>query len=68
VAPVKYELGIYIPEDEILHCHSRENLRSYICEKQSPDTGFMLHCRIMSAILTYVYIYILLSALEPRSK
>jgi hypothetical protein len=30
VSPVKYELGIYIPEDDILHNHRRENLKSYI--------------------------------------
>jgi hypothetical protein len=27
---VKYELGFYIPEDDILHGHRRENLKSYI--------------------------------------
>jgi hypothetical protein len=30
VFPVKYELGFYIPEDDILHNHRRENLKSYI--------------------------------------
>jgi hypothetical protein len=30
VSPVKYELGFYIPEDDILHSHSRENIKSYI--------------------------------------
>jgi phage pi2 protein 07 len=30
VSPVKYELGFYIPEDDILHSHYRENLKSYI--------------------------------------
>jgi hypothetical protein len=30
VSPVKYELGFYIPEDEILHTHLRLNLKSYI--------------------------------------
>jgi hypothetical protein len=29
MSPVKYELGIYIPEDGILHSHRRENLKSY---------------------------------------
>jgi hypothetical protein len=29
VSPVKYGLGFYIPEDDILHSHCRENLRSY---------------------------------------
>jgi hypothetical protein len=28
--PVKYEQGIYTPEDDILHSHCRENLKSYI--------------------------------------
>jgi hypothetical protein len=27
---VKYELGFYIPEDEFLHSHRCENLKSYI--------------------------------------
>jgi hypothetical protein len=30
VSPVRYELGFYIPEDDILHSHSREDLKSYI--------------------------------------
>jgi hypothetical protein len=28
--PVRYELGLYIAEDDILHSHRRENLNSYI--------------------------------------
>jgi hypothetical protein len=27
--PVEYELGFYIPEDDILHGHRRKNLKSY---------------------------------------
>jgi hypothetical protein len=27
VSSVRYELGFYIPEDGILHSHSRENLK-----------------------------------------
>jgi hypothetical protein len=30
VSPVKYELGFYIPENDILHSHRRENLKFYI--------------------------------------
>jgi hypothetical protein len=30
VSPVKYELGFYIPEDDILLSHHRENLKCYI--------------------------------------
>jgi hypothetical protein len=26
---VRYELGSYIPEDDFLHSHRRENLKSY---------------------------------------
>jgi hypothetical protein len=29
VSPVKYELGFYIPEDNIVHTHCHENLESY---------------------------------------
>jgi hypothetical protein len=29
VSPVKYELGFYSPEDDILRSHRRENLKSY---------------------------------------
>jgi hypothetical protein len=30
VSSVNYELGFYIPEDDILRSHRRENLKSYI--------------------------------------
>jgi hypothetical protein len=30
VSPVKYELGVYIPEDDILRSHCRETLKSYM--------------------------------------
>jgi hypothetical protein len=29
MSPVKYELGFYIPEDDILHSHRLENFRFY---------------------------------------
>jgi hypothetical protein len=32
MSPVKYKLGFYIPEDDILHSDLRENLKSYINE------------------------------------
>jgi hypothetical protein len=41
VSPVKYELGFYIPEGDILHSDRREDLKSYMilfhdyCEIQS---------------------------------
>jgi hypothetical protein len=30
VFPVRYEMSFYVPEDDILSSHSRENLKSYI--------------------------------------
>jgi hypothetical protein len=30
MSPVKYELGFYIPEDDILYSHRRENLKPYM--------------------------------------
>jgi hypothetical protein len=30
VSTVKYELGFYIPEDDILHSHRREKIKYYI--------------------------------------
>jgi hypothetical protein len=30
VFPVKYELGFYMPEDKILHSHSREHFKFYM--------------------------------------
>jgi hypothetical protein len=30
VSPVRYELGLYMPEDGIFRSHSRDNLKSYI--------------------------------------
>jgi hypothetical protein len=30
VSPVKYELGFYITEDDILHSHHRDNIESYV--------------------------------------
>jgi hypothetical protein len=40
VSPVKYKLGFYIPEDDILHSHRRETLKSYIAL-----TGWTLYWR-----------------------
>jgi hypothetical protein len=40
VSPVRYDLGVYIPEDGILHSHRRENLKFYIAL-----TGWALYRR-----------------------
>jgi hypothetical protein len=35
MSPVRYELGFYILEDDILHTLRRENLKSYILSRNS---------------------------------
>jgi hypothetical protein len=40
VSLVRYERGVYIPEDGILHSYRRENLKSYIAL-----TGWTLYRR-----------------------
>jgi hypothetical protein len=44
MSPVKYELGFYIPEDDILHSDLRENLKAYKLKsfKKSAITCFGL--------------------------
>jgi hypothetical protein len=49
VSPVKYELGVYIPEDSILHSHRRENLKSY-----KYGTGLNDSCTLLSAFIKTV--------------
>jgi hypothetical protein len=48
VSPVRYELGFYIPEDDILHSHRREDLKSYIAL-----TGWTLQRRRNMFPVTY---------------
>jgi hypothetical protein len=38
VSPVKYEPGFYIPEDDILLSHLRENVKSYVVNKLLEQT------------------------------
>jgi hypothetical protein len=53
VSPVKYELGFYFPEDDILHSHCRENIKSYKSKKMGhsegnkPLGGLCVSCRII---------------------
>jgi hypothetical protein len=48
VFPVRYELGFYVPEDDILHSHCRGNLKSYIAL-----TGWALY--LISAVFPVRY-------------
>jgi hypothetical protein len=43
VSPVKYELGFYIPEDDILNSHRRENLKSYVQFSSFNQIFIMMH-------------------------
>jgi hypothetical protein len=40
VSPVRYELGFYIPENDILHSHCREDLTSYKLRLYPPFEAF----------------------------
>jgi hypothetical protein len=33
MSPVRYELGFFIQQDELLHSHRRENFKSYIVRR-----------------------------------
>jgi hypothetical protein len=48
VSPLRYELGFYISEDDILHSCCRENLKSYIAL-----TGWTLYWRRNMSPLRY---------------
>jgi hypothetical protein len=49
VSPVKYELGFYIPDDDILHSHCREHVK---CEKgfRNRGTSSLIH-RVLGGVL-----------------
>jgi hypothetical protein len=49
VSPVKYELGFYIPEDDIRHSHCRENLKSH---KPSQIQGIVVPQHTDSSLLS----------------
>jgi hypothetical protein len=51
MSPVRYELGFYIPEDDILHIYRLENLKSYIDTNVSktPDVSLL---RIVTSVIT----------------
>jgi hypothetical protein len=44
MSPVRYELGFYIPEDDILHSHRRESPKSHAVIQ----LGFIHHLLIRS--------------------
>jgi hypothetical protein len=52
VSPVKYELGFYIPEDDILHSHRRENLKFSTDLFLSSDEGSETPTQLGSLELT----------------
>jgi hypothetical protein len=56
--PVRYELGFYIPEEDILHSLRRENLKSYIevANSSNNDTSTELQVTF-KYILTVILIF-----------
>jgi hypothetical protein len=65
VSPVKYQLGSYIPEDDILHSLRRENLKFMTVfdfgngEYRPCNDNQFLHIFMHLYIYIYTYIYIL---------
>jgi hypothetical protein len=54
VSLVRYELGFYIPEADILHSHRSENLKSYVLNLSSPcsRTGVLGLIQLLTEIST----------------
>jgi hypothetical protein len=54
VSPVKYELDSYILEDDILHSHCHENLKSYnlmtcqVFSEKASDSSAFVHAMCIS--------------------
>jgi hypothetical protein len=44
LSPVKYELGFYITEDDILYSHCRENLKSYTVTRSVRFSSLVVLC------------------------
>jgi hypothetical protein len=58
VSPVKYKLGFYIPEDDILHSHRHENLKSYIVNTVHNRTDFFPMYCVYSVSTANILMYI----------
>jgi hypothetical protein len=59
MSPVKYELGLYIPDDGILHSHRRENLKSYIVffySLANVERGSMMQINTQGIVLAKIRI------------
>jgi hypothetical protein len=57
MSPVKYKLCFYIPEDDILHSHRRENLNCYLDMLPSSE----LWCRVVRITERYGRVVCLLA-------
>jgi hypothetical protein len=62
VSPVKYELGSYIPEDDILHSHCRESPKSY-----NPSRCLAWNSFVTTMLLFTKYSYDLISCTDRRA-
>jgi hypothetical protein len=60
MSPVSYELGLYIPEDGILHSHRSENLNSY--KLDDVNTGFDAVSSRLSQKIFWIFLSRILSS------
>jgi hypothetical protein len=44
VFPVRYEMGFYTPENDILHSRRSDDLKSYTVFLQAPKEGYQACC------------------------
>jgi hypothetical protein len=64
MSPVKYELGFYIPEDDILHSPRRENLKYYIVPFSFPAQNRILITSYELNIFANLYVQYMLSYMK----
>jgi hypothetical protein len=61
VSPVRYQLGVYIPEDGIFHSHCRET-SNITCTTQHFYSGLRgevaIYIKGNNIIYIYIYIYV----------
>jgi hypothetical protein len=51
VSPVRYEIGFYIPEDDILHSHCRDNVKYYTAAVWAERQAVNHHAEASIALL-----------------
>jgi hypothetical protein len=67
MSPVFYELGFYIPEDDIFHSHRRENLKSYIALPSGPRSVDVSPMRYELGFISQKTAFFIVSAVKSSN-